>query len=88
MQILSNGVYSSIEHRVTVNAAKERTSIAMFFKPKPSAEIKPFNTLIDPPLFKQVSMEQYFKDFFSHKMDGKSFLDHMKIKNIKEEYTT
>ena len=87
----SNGVYPSIEHRATVNAEKERISIAMFFKPKFSAQIKPSNSLINPqnpPLFKQVSMEKYFQDFFSHKMDGKSFIDHMKIKNEEEEYTT
>ncbi|RVX10650.1 Protein SRG1 [Vitis vinifera] len=82
--ILSNGVYTSIEHRATVNAAKERISIAMFFNPKSSAQIKPAASLINPqnpPLFKQVGMEKYFKDFFSRKLDGKSYLEHMKIKN-------
>ena len=84
LQILSNGVYTSIEHRATVNAAKERISIAMFFNPKSSAQIKPAASLINPqnpPLFKQVGMEKYFKDFFSRKLDGKSYLEHMKIKN-------
>ncbi|RVW71273.1 Protein SRG1 [Vitis vinifera] len=84
LEILSNGVYTSIEHRATVNAAKERISIAMFFNPKSSAQIKPAASLINPqnpPLFKQVGMEKYFKDFFSRKLDGKSYLEHMKIKN-------
>ena len=90
LQILSNGVYTSIEHRATVNAAKERISIAMFFNPKFSAQIKPAPSLINPqnpPLFKQVGMEKYFKDFFSRKLDGKSYLEHMKIKN-EEDYST
>ncbi|KAL6333688.1 hypothetical protein AAG906_028874 [Vitis piasezkii] len=90
LEILSNGVYTSIEHRATVNAAKERISIAMFFNPKFSAQIKPAPSLINPqnpPLFKQVGMEKYCKDFFSRKLDGKSYLEHMKIKN-EEEYST
>eukprot|EP00261_Vitis_vinifera_P036822 XP_019078065.1 PREDICTED: protein SRG1 [Vitis vinifera] len=90
LEILSNGVYTSIEHRATVNAAKERISIAMFFNPKFSAQIKPAPSLINPqnpPLFKQVGMEKYFKDFFSRKLDGKLYLEHMKIKN-EEDYST
>ncbi|RVW71258.1 Protein SRG1 [Vitis vinifera] len=88
LEILSNGVYTSIEHRATVNAAKERISIAMFFNPKSSAQIKPAASLINPqnpPLFKQVGMEKYFKDFFSRKLDGKSYLEHMKIKMRKHK---
>ncbi|RVW71270.1 Codeine O-demethylase [Vitis vinifera] len=56
LEILSNGVYTSIEHRATVNAAKERISIAMFFNPKFSAQTKPAPSQINPqnpPLFKQ-----------------------------------
>ncbi|CAK9158496.1 unnamed protein product, partial [Ilex paraguariensis] len=84
--ILSNGMYKSIEHRVLVNAAKERISIAMFFNPKFEAEIGPANILINPqnpPLFKKITMENYFKDFLSHKLDGKSYLEQMKLKNSK-----
>ncbi|RVX10816.1 Codeine O-demethylase [Vitis vinifera] len=90
LQILSNGVYTSIEHRATVNAAKERISIAMFFNPKSSAHIKPAISLINPhnpSLFKQVSMEKYVKDFVSRKLDGKWYIEHLKIKN-EEEYRT
>ncbi|KAL6333147.1 hypothetical protein AAG906_028330 [Vitis piasezkii] len=90
LEILSNGVYTSIEHRATVNAAKERISIAMFFNPKSSAQIKPATSLINPhnpSLFKQVSMEKYVKDFVSRKLDGKWYIEHLKIKN-EEEYRT
>ncbi|KAI9074088.1 hypothetical protein K1719_033064 [Acacia pycnantha] len=84
MEILSNGVYSSIEHRAAVNKEKERISIAMFFNPKFEAEIGPFKSLItphNPPLFKRILMEDYFKDFFSHNLNGKSHLERMKIKS-------
>eukprot|EP00261_Vitis_vinifera_P004530 XP_002270646.2 PREDICTED: protein SRG1 [Vitis vinifera] len=90
LEVSPHGVYTSIEHRATVNAAKERISIAMFFNPKSSAHIKPATSLTNPhnpSLFKQVSMEKYVKDFFSRKLDGKWYIEHLKIKN-EEEYRT
>lgn len=85
LQILSNGAYTSIEHRATVNKEKERISIAMFFNPKFEAEIGPVKSLIspeNPPLFKNVLMEDYFKDFFSRNLNGKSHLEKMRIKSL------
>ncbi|KAK7359518.1 hypothetical protein VNO77_01479 [Canavalia gladiata] len=82
MEILSNGAYTSIEHRAAVNKEKERISIAMFFNPKFEAEIGPSKGLLsseNPPLFKSMLMEDYFKDFFSRNLNGKSHLDKMRI---------
>ncbi|KAI3796548.1 hypothetical protein L1987_39223 [Smallanthus sonchifolius] len=85
---MSNGVYNSIEHRATVNAMKERISLAMFFNPKLEADVGPAKSLLtntgDPPLYKTLVMEQYLKDFFSRKLNGKTFLERMKIKNYDE----
>lgn len=84
LQIMSNGVYNSTEHRAMVNAVAERISLAMFFNTKFSAEIGPLVSLINPhnpPLFRRVGMEKYFRDFFSRKLEGKAYLEHMKIKN-------
>ncbi|KAK7319163.1 hypothetical protein RJT34_03881 [Clitoria ternatea] len=83
MEILSNGTYSSIEHRAAVNKAKERISIAMFFNPKFEAEIGPVKSLLsseNPPLFKSMLMEDYFKGFFSRNLNGKSHLEKMRVK--------
>lgn len=85
LQILSNGAYTSIEHRATVNREKERISIAMFFNPKFEAEIGPLKSLVsseNPPLFKSMVMEDYFKDFFSQNLDGKSHLEKMRVKSF------
>ncbi|TKY71921.1 SRG1 protein [Spatholobus suberectus] len=82
LEIMSNGLYKSVEHRAIVNSMKERISIAMFFAPKFQSEIGPAASFIDqenPPLYKKIKMEKYVKGFFSHKMDGKSYLEHMKI---------
>ena len=79
---MSNGAYKSVEHRVTVNSEKERISIAMFFLPNVQSEIGPAISLTDPqnpPLFKRIGLEKYVADYFTRKLDGKSYLEHMKI---------
>ncbi|XP_009792316.1 protein SRG1-like [Nicotiana tabacum] len=82
LEVSSNGLYKSIEHRATVNSSIERISIAMFFNPKFEAEVGPAASLINqdnPPAFKTVKMEKLVKDYFSRKQDGKSFLEHLRI---------
>ncbi|CAN0853702.1 Codeine O-demethylase [Linum grandiflorum] len=84
LEVLSNGMYKSVEHSVTVNSKKERISLSFFFNPKFDAEIGPATDIItphNPPKFKRKGMEQYVKDYFAMKMDGKSNLEHMKIIN-------
>ncbi|KAL9995889.1 putative codeine 3-O-demethylase [Helianthus debilis subsp. tardiflorus] len=85
LEILSNGVCNSIEHRAIVNATKERLSLAMFFNPKLESDVGPSKSLIrntgNAPLYKTLVMEQYLKEFFSRKLNGKTFLEKMKIKN-------
>ncbi|XP_056161849.1 codeine O-demethylase-like [Syzygium oleosum] len=82
MEILSNGLYNSIEHRATVNSTRERISIAMFFNPKLDSEIGPIQSLTtteSPALFRRIKMEKYVQDFFSQKLNGKSYLERMKL---------
>ncbi|XP_054804031.1 codeine O-demethylase-like [Prosopis cineraria] len=88
LEIISNGAYKSVEHRATVNSNNERISMALFFLAKLESEIGPAMSLIspeNPPLFKRVGMEKYVSDFFSDKQQGKSFLEHLRIK---QEYLT
>ncbi|KAH6824337.1 2-oxoglutarate and oxygenase superfamily protein [Perilla frutescens var. hirtella] len=46
LQILSNENYKSVEHRVIVNSAKERVSLAFFYNPKGENVIKPAEELV------------------------------------------
>ncbi|KAI3710070.1 hypothetical protein L2E82_39843 [Cichorium intybus] len=91
LEIMSNGVYNSIEHRATVNTTNERISLAMFFNPKLEADVGPAKSLLtntgEPPLYQTVVMEQYLKDFFSRKLNGKTFLEKMKIRNCESSET-
>ncbi|XP_020540981.1 protein SRG1 isoform X1 [Jatropha curcas] len=82
MQIVSNCVYRSIEHRATVNSAKERLSVATFYSSKLDSVLGPATSLIgphNPAVFRQVPVEKYFKEFFARKLNGKSYLDFMRI---------
>ncbi|XP_042944562.1 protein SRG1-like [Carya illinoinensis] len=86
MEILSNGAYTSAEHRAAVNLEKERISIAVFFNPKSEAEIEPLksqlNTTQSPPLFRRISVEDFHKEYFFSRdlKDGKTNLEYLRIK--------
>ncbi|XP_058775670.1 protein SRG1-like [Vicia villosa] len=84
LEILTNGIYRSIEHRATVNSKKERISIAAFHRPQMSKVIGPTPTLVTPEkpaLFKTLIVEDYYKTFFSRQLQRKSCLDLMRIQN-------
>lgn len=56
-QILSNGIYKSPLHRVTTNAEKIRSSVAVFIEPAPEQEIGPVEEVVAekrPKLYKTV----------------------------------
>ncbi|KAL2467369.1 Protein SRG1 [Abeliophyllum distichum] len=82
MEIVSNGVYRSIEHRATVNSDSERLSVATFYSSNLNSELGPAHSLVgpnNPPVFRQMPIEKYFKKFFARKLNGKSYLDFMKF---------
>lgn len=82
LQIMSNGVYKSVEHRATVSSDKERLSVATFYSSKLGSELGPARSLVgpeNPAVFRRVPLEDYFKEFFARKLSGKSYLDFMRI---------
>ncbi|XP_022935942.1 protein SRG1-like [Cucurbita moschata] len=82
MEIITNGEYKSIEHCATVNAKRERLSIATFNNPRLEKEIKAIPSLItphSPPLFTTLTYQQFVRLLFSRKLDGKSHLDTLRI---------
>ncbi|RDY10073.1 Protein SRG1, partial [Mucuna pruriens] len=84
LEIITNGIYRSIEHRAIVNSKKERISIATFHRPQMNKVIGPTPSLVTaerPALFKQISAGDYFKLYFSRKPQEKQCLDSMRIKN-------
>lgn len=88
LEILTNGLYKSIEHRAIVNSKKERISIATFHRPQTERVIGPISNLVTaqrPALFKKIVAGDYYKAFFSRKPQGKSCLDAVRIQNEIDE---
>ncbi|KAI6705605.1 hypothetical protein NL676_008567 [Syzygium grande] len=82
LEIVTNGAYKSIEHRAIVNSMKERLSIATFYSPKLEGEFGPAPSLITPDkpaLFRRIGMADYLRGLFSRELQGKSYLDVMRI---------
>ncbi|XP_060191258.1 oxoglutarate-dependent flavonoid 7-O-demethylase 1-like [Lycium barbarum] len=87
MEILSNGVYRSIEHRA-VNSNTKRLSLATFYVFNLDSELGPAYSLIgpnNPPIFRRVPVQKYLQDFLARKLDGKSFIDRMKVETEDDE---
>ncbi|XP_072963691.1 S-norcoclaurine synthase 1-like [Typha angustifolia] len=81
-EIFTNGRYRSIEHRAIVNKEQERLSIAAFHSPNIDTMIGPLRELVKgaDEIYKTMDHENFMRLFFSSKLDGKSFLDCMKLK--------
>ncbi|KAJ7519621.1 hypothetical protein O6H91_20G046700 [Diphasiastrum complanatum] len=63
-QVWSNDKYHSVEHRVVVNAQKDRLSFPLFFNPYHNTNIAPMPELIDgqhPPKYRSFNYGKYFK---------------------------
>ncbi|KAK3037032.1 hypothetical protein RJ639_031606, partial [Escallonia herrerae] len=74
LQIMSNGRYKSVEHRVVANGRKNRISVPIFVTPKPTDVIGPLSEVLESgetPKYKQVLYSDYVKHFFRKGHDGK-----------------
>ncbi|GLU14724.1 hypothetical protein SLE2022_312770 [Rubroshorea leprosula] len=82
LEIVTNGAYRSIEHRVTVNSAMERLTIGTFYNSKYDGEIGPARSLISqekPALFRRITYEEYRRVKLGGKLNGKSHLDTFRL---------
>ncbi|KAL0402915.1 UNVERIFIED_CONTAM: putative 2-oxoglutarate-dependent dioxygenase [Sesamum radiatum] len=62
IQVLSNAIYKSVEHRVIVNSACERVSLAYFYNPKSDLLIGPAKELVTPDrpaLYPAMTFDEY-----------------------------
>ncbi|KAK4750172.1 hypothetical protein SAY87_027621 [Trapa incisa] len=62
IQVLSNAIYKSVEHRVIVNPNDERVSLAFFYNPKSDIPIEPAKELVTadrPALYAPMTFDQY-----------------------------
>ncbi|KAI4302426.1 hypothetical protein MLD38_038171 [Melastoma candidum] len=64
IQILSNGIYKSVEHRVIVNSSDERISLAFFYNMRaniPIGSVKELVTYERPALYDRMTFDEYRK---------------------------
>ncbi|KAF8762740.1 hypothetical protein HU200_009278 [Digitaria exilis] len=62
IQVLTNATYRSVEHRVMVNAAEERLSVALFYNPRSDLPLAPMPELVSPDrpsLYKPMTFDEY-----------------------------
>ncbi|KAH7532298.1 hypothetical protein FEM48_Zijuj04G0005000 [Ziziphus jujuba var. spinosa] len=82
LQIMSNGRYKSVEHRVVANGSKNRISVPIFVNPTPNDIIGPLPQVLatgEKPLYKEILYSDYVKYFFRKAHDGKATVDYAKI---------
>ena len=85
LQIISNEVYKSAEHRVLANPSHEpRVSIAVFFNPGIRDDLYgPLPELISsqkPALYRQFTVTDFMTRFSKREVDGKSLSNYYKLK--------
>ena len=82
LQIMSNGRYKSIEHRVVANGSKNRISVPIFVNPRPDDMIGPFPEVLvggEKALYKQILYSNYVRHFYKKAHDGKKTIEFAKI---------
>jgi isopenicillin N synthase-like dioxygenase len=88
LEIMTNGIYRSIEHRAIVNSKKERLSLATFYGPGVEGNIGPAPSLTtpnNPAVFKTMNVLDYHKGYLSRELRGKSYLDTLRVQNENEK---
>ncbi|KAE9596200.1 hypothetical protein Lal_00048638 [Lupinus albus] len=81
IQVLSNAMYKSVEHRVIVNSNKERVSLAFFYNPKSDIPIEPVKELVKPDrpaLYTAMTFDEYRLFIRMKGPCGKSHMESLK----------
>lgn len=86
MQLVSNDRFQSVEHRVLANHEGPRISVACLFATHFQETNRVYgpitassNRVRDLPLYKEISVTDYYEALFSIGLGGASVLDHFKI---------
>ncbi|PIA25342.1 hypothetical protein AQUCO_11800021v1 [Aquilegia coerulea] len=82
LQILSNGKYRSVEHRVRNTNTQSRVSVPCFFNPGSMAKIAPLPKVVEKDgkaKYKECLFQDYGSHAFAQGYQGKKNLDFVKI---------
>ncbi|KAL9245311.1 hypothetical protein vseg_018977 [Gypsophila vaccaria] len=86
LQILSNGKYTSVDHRVYANPLQEpRVSIAVFFNPGNRESLYgPLPELVShhqPALYREFTLTEFLTRFFTKELDNKSLVNFFRLES-------
>ncbi|XP_065855709.1 1-aminocyclopropane-1-carboxylate oxidase homolog 4-like [Euphorbia lathyris] len=87
LQIVSNGEYKSVQHRVLANSSKQpRISVVSFFNLSkwrgPNNFYGPLPELLSaekPPIYRNFTQQEFFDNYFSKGLDTKSLIHKFQI---------
>ncbi|RLN31129.1 DIBOA-glucoside dioxygenase BX6-like [Panicum miliaceum] len=90
LQLVSNGKFKSVEHRVLANKSRDtaRVSVAAFCSTdviRSTRVYGPIGALTspdggDPPLYRSVTIHEYLAHFLKKGLDGRHTLDHFLLR--------
>ncbi|KAL8224950.1 hypothetical protein R6Q57_017507 [Mikania cordata] len=82
LQIISNGMLRSAEHRAVTNSMEDRTTIVSFINPSPDTIIEPARSTIDTnaPRFRPFKFKDFLKVYEEKKGDAEAMIEVYKIK--------
>ncbi|KAJ1297072.1 hypothetical protein BS78_01G350000 [Paspalum vaginatum] len=81
LEIMSNGKFTSVEHRAVIHPTKERISVALFFFPLPNMTVGPLPefTKGDKLRYRSTNYQDYLKQYFAGKLDGRKHVEKLKL---------
>ncbi|XP_074268258.1 jasmonate-induced oxygenase 4-like [Silene latifolia] len=81
-EVMTNGIFKSVIHRVVTNSEKDRLSVAAFFTSEDKKEIGPVTELINeqhPQLYRKLDTDEFRTIFFEALSQGRKTLDALKL---------
>ncbi|CAN6300860.1 unnamed protein product [Urochloa humidicola] len=81
LEIMSNGKFTSVEHRAVIHPTKERISVALFHHPCQNMLLGPLPEFMkgDKVLYNSTNYQDFLKQYFTAKLDGRKHLERLKL---------
>ncbi|KAK9688652.1 hypothetical protein RND81_09G001100 [Saponaria officinalis] len=82
IEVMTNGKFKSVMHRVVTNSTQDRTSVGAFCGPEANCEIEPLSELVsaeEPALYKKFKASEYLNIFYETFPLGLNALDALKL---------
>ncbi|CAL4914472.1 unnamed protein product [Urochloa decumbens] len=81
LEIVSNGRFTSVEHRAVIHPTKVRISVALFHNPDQNTVVSPLPEFMkgDKVRYKSTNYQDFLKLYFTAKLDGRKHVERLKL---------